>query len=1017
MRTPALPRCGCAVLVGALACAPAGPDDTTLTLPAPTISPAAADTHDSALRWVRTNTCEDGSPLSLTAADGTGLRLASLRARGVVQGPLALTQLRLRFDNPEARQREGRFAITLPPGAAISRFAMKTSGGWQEGEVVERGKARRTYEDFLHRRQDPALLEHDAGNVFRARVFPIAPSATTELIVTYSDRLAAGEETYRLMLCGLPELQELDVGVAIGPHHLTHVDRDVTPTADLEAWVGDAMPNAVRHGDRVVARIEPVLDVPTEPLTELTVLVDTSASRAMDFSGQLERLDALVRALAAANPGLRLKVGAFDQTLVPIFEGAATAFSVEPLVERGAMGASDLGRALTELETSGLASPRLLLATDGIATAGELDETTVAETLRSAGVTRVDAWVDGSLQDANALRRLTRAGADHGIVADARTELVESARRMGLGTVSDLEVEVPGARWVWPQTIDAVQPGDEVLVYAEVSGPFKVGLVGASVVDLSPVAVSVAGPLIARAHAEARIEAWQDELATADTNSRGRAALVQKIVDTSVRQRVLSQFTAMLVLETDADYRRYDIDRTALTAVLTVGPKGVEVLERKPLSPRRIVAVEADEWTASGVVPVSGAITDEPVKGFIESVEAEESGYEAEFGGYSGGVVTPRLAQPRLTDSVGPIVDAGELRGRPESVADGVTRFDLLDSDGALDGPPGDPPARGRMSFGPPPPQTQAASGRPKSPNAWEGRFDTIMKRLAAGDVAAAHRAAEDWRTDSPGDVLAWLALGASLEASGEPKAAARAYGSLIDLFPSRADLRRTAGQWLMKLEGDGHALAIDTFGKAAAQRPDHPTGVRQLAYALAQRGDLERAFNTLNDGLDREYPRRPAASAILAEDLALLGHAWIAAAPEAAKTVLPVLAARSLSRPEHASTRLVLCWETDANDVDLHIFDAKGGHAYYEAQRLASGGSLSADVTQGYGPERFEIEGTPTAGPYRVQAHYYRRGPMGYGMGALQVVHHDGAGKLTVQDHPFVVMRDGAWVDLTTVD
>src|SRR6185295_15262858 len=114
-----------------------------------------------------------GPPVSLTASDGTGLKIASLDARAVVEDPLAFTELRLVFRNPQPRQIEGQFEITLPDGAAISRFAMRQASGWQEGEVVELQAAREAYEDFLHRRQDPALLEKQAGNQFRARVFPI----------------------------------------------------------------------------------------------------------------------------------------------------------------------------------------------------------------------------------------------------------------------------------------------------------------------------------------------------------------------------------------------------------------------------------------------------------------------------------------------------------------------------------------------------------------------------------------------------------------------------------------------------------------------------------------------------------------------------------------------------------------------------------------------------------------------------------------------------------------------------
>ena len=132
----------------------------------------------------------DGPPISLTASDGTGLRLVNLVARAVLDGPLAFTELKLTFHNPENRVREGRFAITLPAGAAISRFAMRIQNRWQEAEVVERQRARQIYEDFLHRKQDPALLEKAAGNRFRARVFPIPANGVKDLIISYSQNLA-----------------------------------------------------------------------------------------------------------------------------------------------------------------------------------------------------------------------------------------------------------------------------------------------------------------------------------------------------------------------------------------------------------------------------------------------------------------------------------------------------------------------------------------------------------------------------------------------------------------------------------------------------------------------------------------------------------------------------------------------------------------------------------------------------------------------------------------------------------
>ena len=117
-------------------------------------------------------------------------------------------------------------------------------------------------------------------------------------------------------------------------------------------------------------------------------------------------------------------------------------------------------------------------------------------------------------------------------------------------------------------------------------------------------------------------------------------------------------------------------------------------------------------------------------------------------------------------------------------------------------------------------------------------------------------------------------------------------------------------------------------------------------------------------------------------------------------------------------SLRFVLNWETDANDVDFHIYDGQGGHAYYASMSLPSGGELYADVTNGYGPECFTIRlpKERRAYPYTLQAHYYAIGPMGAGMGKLELIEHDGQGTLRFEQRPYVVMVDRAFVDLGTV-
>src|SRR5690606_7269039 len=187
-------------------------------------------------------------------------------------------------------------------------------------------------------------------------------------------------------------------------------------------------------------------------------------------------------------------------------------------------------------------------------------------------------------QDQAMLTALTRAELPHdGVVLDARLPAATLAERLGQATRSGLKVTVPGAEWVWPTTLDGVQPGDERLVYVQLppERSLEIQLEGAAVRDPTPVLAAVPEPLLARAHAQARIADLQARRSALPADDRERrTALQDEIVQLSTRHRVLSDFTALLVLETEADYARFGIDRRALADILTAGPSGVETLRR-----------------------------------------------------------------------------------------------------------------------------------------------------------------------------------------------------------------------------------------------------------------------------------------------------------------------------------------------------------------------------------------------------------------------------------------------------
>ena len=974
------------------------------------------------------------SPISLTASDGAGLELVSLSADAAIDDPLAFTELHLTFRNPENRVREGRFRITLPAGATISRFAMRIGDRWQEGEVVEQQAARIAYEDFLHHKQDPALLEAEAGNEFSARVFPIPAAATKEIVISYAQELTRAGEPYRLPLRGLPRLGTLAIRAVNNSGKIeTRLERrDYTPDADFE--LAHQVPGGrfgLRDDNLVVARVVPLAETTApEELGSLQILVDTSASRALGLADEAAAVERLLAELRK-NGDPTVTVAAFDQDVVPMFAGKASAglgVVGKRIIARGALGASDLGRALGSLEVSDKSRrSRVLLVTDGVATAGEI----TADRLRArvaalgrVGVQRLDVMAVGGIRDDVMLSRLVTAGLAHdGVVLKADDAASELVRRLTHATRSGITIAVDGAGWVWPSVVNGVQPGDEILVYADLppAVPFRLKVAGAPVA-LAGVLAPTPRPLLERAWVRARIARIIEQRDTIAAQDRDLAAALKKqAIDLSIQNRVLCPFTSLLVLETEQDYARFGIERRALADILTVGPTGVTLLHRVEIA----APSEQPRWSTADDKPLP------PDARALAKRKAENGGEEKA----KKADARSRRDEVEMEDSFdrgpsGAPVAAQASAPAPPATEPSVRALQDLDSGGGATANA----VGGRVHAAPMPmrglrpraavvaPGAVAVSeGAPVEAAPTAGPFKEVLDLIHANRAREALARAFAWRQRDAGDVLALVALGECFEALRDAPDASRAYGSIIDLFPGRADMRRFAGERLERVAGGRPlALAIDSYRKAVEQRPDHPAGHHLLGFALLKAGHPREAFEAVVNGAAQKYPagRFLGVERILREDLGLLAAAWTHADPARTGEIRERLL-RAGGTPESGpSMRFILNWETDANDVDFHIHDAHGGHAFYSAPHLPSGGDLYADVTTGYGPECFTIRGAAggRAAPYQLQAHYYSRGPMGYGMGKLQIIEHDGHGNLRFDERPFVIMQDGAFVDLGQV-
>jgi uncharacterized protein YfaP (DUF2135 family) len=67
----------------------------------------------------------------------------------------------------------------------------------------------------------------------------------------------------------------------------------------------------------------------------------------------------------------------------------------------------------------------------------------------------------------------------------------------------------------------------------------------------------------------------------------------------------------------------------------------------------------------------------------------------------------------------------------------------------------------------------------------------------------------------------------------------------------------------------------------------------------------------------------------------------------------------------------MVITWNTDNTDIDLHVKEPSGEECYYKNPSTKIGGRLTRDVTRGFGPEMYTLQDAPE-GVYNVTALNY---------------------------------------------
>jgi Ca-activated chloride channel homolog len=117
------------------------------------------------------------------------LEVKSQQVETSITDQVARTTVTTTLHNPHNARVEGTFLYPLPPNAAVSDFSYWMDGKEMKGELLDRDKARRVYEDIVRSLRDPALLEYDGSGVFKASIFPVPPDGDVKTKLQFTQLL------------------------------------------------------------------------------------------------------------------------------------------------------------------------------------------------------------------------------------------------------------------------------------------------------------------------------------------------------------------------------------------------------------------------------------------------------------------------------------------------------------------------------------------------------------------------------------------------------------------------------------------------------------------------------------------------------------------------------------------------------------------------------------------------------------------------------------------------------------
>ena len=934
--------------------------------------------------------------------DSSDVYLQSLNIEVEITGNIASTKFTMSFKNKTNRILEGELLFPLPEGVTVSSYALDINGKMRDAVPVEKAKATQVFEEIEHRRVDPGLLEKVEGNNFRTRIYPIPANGSRTISIGYEEELPVEKNAYyyRLPMDYNAPIEDFSLKATVWkslvkPQIKENLSDELQFDKQGENLVASFARKNYQTGRSLVFSMPAPVDIPQVLMQSASgsyyftascipqeetrkkqwgdrigIIWDASLSgEKRDLAKELELLDKIIQDKKNLEISLYLLNNQFTKKdTYSIRNGNWTALrqTLETVVYDG-------GTNFSAIQLKNIASDEFLFFSDGLSTLSDADFVALCPDFLKHPVHCI---VSSPKADYSSMKWIA-----------AQT----NGKFINLNSLSKSALE----KELTYETIHflGIEPNNDVReVYPSVSTPVNGNFSIAGIADTKQTTLTLLFGYGNRV--EKRI---QVKLDAKDATSQGNVYRIwaqKKINELDIRYEqnkkeltelgqqfgIVTRNTSLIVLETLQDYITYHIVPPAeLQADYFRWKKGQDddLIRRQQnfLNSAIDATKDLNQWWNTDFKPEkskypqpdnkSAALAERNAPAAVETVNNYANQQRDET---PPPPPPPPALAPTQVQFTAPVVVRDE-EVRDENLM--RTQQELTESQSAISVTTVDGDAEETVDIADLQDHKVVVDNKSKIISQPEIKLSPIkqdkeyLKELT-GKPEADYAIYLKLRPDYIGTPDFYFDMSDWFFRLNDSEKALRILTCIADMDLENASLYRLLGYRLKEYKM--YPLEAYICQKVIQWRPFEPQSYRDYALALADNQKYQAALDSLYSALTQSYASSINARSAGIEEVVVTE---INRLIDQNKTLNTSAIDKNLIKAMPVDIRVVINWNMNNTDIDLHVKDPNGETCFYSNKRTKIGGRISRDNTQGYGPEQFMLK-KAIPGKYEVFVNYY---------------------------------------------